>query len=199
MIRRIFGGGLRAAGLVLAIAPACLIAARHAGAQTAGSSAAISISEEKVKAAFVGRFLHYVEWPASSFPQPDTPYVIGIVGAADVAQELEKSIATQGAGKRPVVVRRLGDRDPVQGMHALYVGGAGRSQLTRWIGLASREPILLITEVDGVLPHGSMINFHLADDRVRFDVALEPVEKAGLKLNSRLLSVAMTVIKSPAP
>jgi hypothetical protein len=40
-----------------------------------------------------------------------------------------------------------------------------------------------------------MINFRLVDERVRFEVALEPVQRAGLELNSRLLSVAIAVIK----
>jgi hypothetical protein len=40
-----------------------------------------------------------------------------------------------------------------------------------------------------------MINFRLVDDRVRFEVALDPVRRANLQLNSRLLSVAIAVNK----
>ena len=38
-----------------------------------------------------------------------------------------------------------------------------------------------------------MINFVMADRRVRFEVALDSAEKSKLKLSSRLLSVAQQV------
>jgi hypothetical protein len=40
-----------------------------------------------------------------------------------------------------------------------------------------------------------MINFRVAEERVRFEVSLEPVEKAGLKVSARLLAVAIAVTK----
>jgi hypothetical protein len=52
---------------------------------------------------------------------------------------------------------------------------------------------LTVTENDGALALGGMINFRLVDDRVRFEVALDTAEKAGLRLSSRLLSVAVGV------
>jgi len=50
-----------------------------------------------------------------------------------------------------------------------------------------------VTESDGALTQGSMINFVLVDRRVRFEVALDSAEKSGLKLSSRLLAVARQV------
>jgi hypothetical protein len=184
------------------LAAACLVwgpLVSIARAETVTSGAAVVVSEEKVKAAFVMRFLNYVEWPANSFPQADSPFVIGVSGAPEITRELEKSVAAQVPGKRPIVIRRLGEHDPLHGVHALMVGNGDRAGLGRWLAAAGQQPILLITEVDGAPPRGSMINFRLADDRVRFDIVLEPVENAGLKLNSRLLTVAMNVIKGPGP
>jgi hypothetical protein len=40
-----------------------------------------------------------------------------------------------------------------------------------------------------------MINFTVSDNKVRFDVALAPAERSGLRLNSRLLQVAQLVIR----
>jgi hypothetical protein len=191
-----------AAFAVRLLAAACLIwgpLASIARAETGTSGAVAVVSEEKVKAAFVMRFLNYVEWPANSFAQADSPFVIGISGAPEVARELEKSAAVQVPGKRSIVIRRLGDHDPLRGVHALLVGNGEHAGLGRWLAAVGQQPILLITEVDGAPPRGSMINFRVADDRVRFDIVLEPVENAGLKLNSRLLAVAMNVIKGPGP
>lgn len=38
-----------------------------------------------------------------------------------------------------------------------------------------------------------MINFRVVDGRVRFEVALDTLEEAGLKVSSRMLGVALHV------
>jgi hypothetical protein len=53
--------------------------------------------------------------------------------------------------------------------------------------------VLTVTDSEGALAQGSMINFVLDDRRVRFDIALDTAERSGLKLSSRLLAVARDV------
>jgi hypothetical protein len=55
--------------------------------------------------------------------------------------------------------------------------------------------MLVVTECDNGLQLGSVINFRLVDERVRFDVALDAAERNGIKLSSRLLTVANRVQK----
>ena len=43
-----------------------------------------------------------------------------------------------------------------------------------------------------------MINFVVVDDKVRFDVALHPINRAGLKVSARLLAVARMVQSDPS-
>ena len=188
-----------AASLLAATCVLCPLARSQFGAPGTPASLADAISEEKVKAAFVIRFLNYVEWPVTSFPKPETPCVIGVIGAPALASELEKSVAVPGPGRRQIVVRQIGESDAMPDVHVMFIGAVDPSTVKRWLSLANLEPVLLITEVDGTLPKGSMINFRLVENRVRFDVALEPAERVGLKMNSRLLSVAMTVTKGSAP
>ncbi|RZA15560.1 MAG: YfiR family protein, partial [Proteobacteria bacterium] len=54
-------------------------------------------------------------------------------------------------------------------------------------------PLLIVTEAEGALDQGSMINFRVVDGRVRFEVALDTLEEAGLKVSSRMLGVALHV------
>jgi hypothetical protein len=35
--------------------------------------------ERGVKAAFLYKFLGFIEWPPEAFPQPDSPFVIGVI------------------------------------------------------------------------------------------------------------------------
>ena len=56
-----------------------------------------------------------------------------------------------------------------------------------------RDSPEVVELLGGALNQGSMINFVIVDRRVRFEVALDSVERSGLKLSSRLLAVAQQV------
>jgi hypothetical protein len=169
--------------------PLAFAQAQTSALHPAGPSAAA------VKAAFLLKFLNYVEWPAQSFGGADAPYVIGALGDDGVAGELQRQAAGHTFNGREVTVRRVGAELPA-GLHVLFVGAhAERARMAALLRDVRSTPALLVTDADGALDQGSMINFRLVDDRVRFEVALEPVRRAGLQLNSRLLSVAIAVNK----
>jgi hypothetical protein len=75
----------------------------------------------------------------------------------------------------------------------LFVGGIDAGRVGRLLRQAGA--LLVVTESENALPQGSAINFHIVDERVRFDVALDAAEKNGVKLSSRLLTVANHVQK----
>lgn len=152
-------------------------------------------SEEGVKAAYLYRFLQYVEWPVGAFQRPDSPFVIGIVNNDDIADQLVKAVAGRSVNNRTVTVKKLHPGDGVAGINLLFVGNAEKQRLGQWLRQSKEHPILVVSDADDALAKGSMINFRLVDERVRFEVALDPVEKSGLKLNSRILTVALSVIK----
>jgi hypothetical protein len=149
--------------------------------------------ERSVKAAFLYKFVGYVEWPEGSLPRPDTPVAIGVIGAEDIAAELQQLAAARGPGDRPVIVRRLKEGDSSQGLHILFIGTTERGRLGALIRAAQQRPVLIITETEGALALGSAINFVLVDGRVRFEVALDAAERNSIKLSSRMLAVAQTV------
>jgi hypothetical protein len=182
---------------LLALAACCL--AVPAFAQTSALRPA-GASEDIVKAAYLLKFLNYIEWPPASFETPESPYVIGVLNDDAVFAELQRQVVGRSSSGHPVVLRRIAGGEPPPRIHVLFVGS--RTDVAREAALLRQirnEPVLSVTEQDGALEQGSMINFRLVDDRVRFEVALDPVKHAGLELNSRLLSVAIAVNKGAQP
>jgi hypothetical protein len=102
-------------------------------------------------------------------------------------------VAGRTVGGRPVSVKRVKPGEPLTGVHILFVGRAESTRLAQMVQAAQPRAMLTVTESDGALAQGSMINFVLVDRRVRFEVALDSAEKNGLKLSSRLLAVAQQV------
>ena len=77
----------------------------------------------------------------------------------------------------------------------LYIGEGERSRQAQWLRMAKGRPVLTVTATDGGLDQGSIINFQTVDGRVRFEVSVDAAEHSGLRLNSRLFSVATNVVK----
>lgn len=154
-----------------------------------------SAVEQRIKAASLYKFLGYAEWPPAAFSAPDSPYVIGIVDAEEIAQELSRISANRQVNGRRLVIRKMKQGEPLAGIHALFIGRAARDRQAQWLQLAQRLPILTVTETPGGLAQGSMINFLLAEDRVRFEVSLDALEDSKVKLSSRVLSVALHTTK----
>jgi hypothetical protein len=166
-----------------------------ATAQTSVVSSRADMSEASVKAAYLYKFLNYVEWPQVVFAQPDSPYVIAVMNADEIADELQRFVTGRHLNNRSLVVKKLRPGNALEGVHVLFIGAAEQARQPQLLKQLQSLPVLTVTESVDALSQGSMINFRLIDDRVRFEISLEPVEKSGLKLNSRLLTVAITVNK----
>jgi hypothetical protein len=154
-------------------------------------------AEYRIKAAFLVKFLSFVEWPRPALEQPDAPFVIGVLGARTMADELGQAVAGRQIGGRPVQVRVLGRADAAAGLQVLFVGRGESARVPAIVAAAEGQPLLVVTESDDGLAAGGGINFVVVDDKVRFDIALRPIERAGLKISARLLAVARTVLPNP--
>lgn len=154
---------------------------------------AISV-ENRLKAASLFRFLGYVEWPASNQPERDF-HVIGVIDAADIAEELTVVAAGRRVNDRTVVVRRMSASEAPGDVDELFIGTSDLAQVRAIIGRVRNSPVLIVTQAEHALAHGSMVNFRIADDRLRFEVALDNAEQAGLRVSSRMLSVALRVVR----
>lgn len=181
------------AGLVAA----CLCAAAlFAGAAQAGDTVPGSLAPDRVvKAAFLYKFLGYTEFPASAFGDEASPIVIGVADADDLAAELGRMVSGRSVNKRALVVKTLPDGGPVTGVHLLFVGGSDGARVARLLKSAVPAPMLVVSEAENGLQQGSVINFKVIEERVRFDVSLEAADKNNVKLSSRLLTVANHVTR----
>jgi YfiR/HmsC-like len=185
--RRSAAGLMRAAFLsLLAIGALCL----GADAGRGQPAAAAPPAERSIKAAYLYKFAGYVEWPDSGGAQPLT---IGVLESNEMASELARITAGRRINERPVHVRRLTGGDSLAGLHVLFVGGEDRERLDDLLEPARALPILTVTESTGALATGSVINFTIDHERVRFEVSLPAAERSNLKLSSRLLAVAQRV------
>jgi hypothetical protein len=157
------------------------------------SQSGATTPERQVKAAFLYRFIDYVRWPESAFPKPDSQIVIGVLADSAMVEEVQSITAGRSVRGHPLAVKAVKEGD-YAGLHVLFVGEGVNPRLRRIIR-AVEGPVLVVTEAEDGLAQGSVINFVIADRRVRFEVALMPAAARSLNIASGLLSVAINVRK----
>lgn len=149
--------------------------------------------EHQVKIAFLYHFARFVEWPKSTFPSPDAPVVLGILGNDVFYAEIESTLGGKVVDLHPLVIRRFRNVEQAHGSQILFIGGSPPTDLARVLDTLSRLPVLTVGDGDRFTTLGGMIGFRMEDNKVRFEINVDAAERSGLKLSSKLLSVARIV------
>ena len=174
----------------LAVTMCALLWIARASSLQAGEAADI---EAQIKAAYLYKFSVYVEWPASILPQAETPITIGVLGADAIATALNNLAQTPAPNSRAMRIKLLKADEAVSGVQVLFIGSKESAALKRMLDGMQTEHVLTVTEQPDALMSGSIINFVRIDDHIRFEVSLPQADRSGLKISSRLLSVAQKI------
>jgi len=150
--------------------------------------------EYPLKAAFLYKFLNFVEWPASAFERPDSPLLIGVMNADALAEAFARIAAERSSQGHPLTVRKLRAGESAAGLHVLFIGRSAAAQLAAILAAARSQPLLTVSESSDAFELGSVVDFVVEDGKIRFDVSQRAAERAQLKISSRLLTLARRVV-----
>lgn len=146
--------------------------------------------EDSIKAAFLYKFCHYIEWPESALGGTNEPIEIAVVGASDIAHELQRVTKGRTIKGRSITVEIYTPETTPKHPHLLFIGGITADRHRDWLNTFKYEPVLVVTESPNGLDQGSDINFLVDGDRIRFDISLSTIRSHQLQVSSQLLSVA---------
>jgi hypothetical protein len=149
--------------------------------------------EFALKAAYLSKFGLYVEWPNTAFSSAGSAFNLCVVGEDPFGAELDKATANQRIGNRPIVVRRLKTVERDSGCHILYISSADRRSIRQALEPVHGSNVLVVSDAASQAAAGSIINFVIKDNRVRFDIDEEAAAKNGLTISSKLLGLALNV------
>jgi hypothetical protein len=161
------------------------------GSARAQSAAA---GEYQVKAAFLYNFAKFVEWPPSAFRGATAPLQICILGRDPFGQGLRDIVSTKTVNGRKFEVDYLVDMQLARACHILFIASSEKARVKQILESMRGTVALTVSDTEGFAEQGGMIDFVLDNDRVVFEVNRNAAEQAGLKISSKLLSVARVVI-----
>jgi hypothetical protein len=95
-------------------------------------------------------------------------------------------------------VKKLRKGEPPGHLHILFVGTLDKASLAEVLAATRSQPMLTVSDSEEAHALGSIINFVLADERLRFEVALKPAASARIRIRARMLSAAYRVAPGDA-
>jgi hypothetical protein len=147
-----------------------------------------------VKAAILFKFAPYVEWPTAAFATNDSPLVIGILGASQFGDDFTAIARDKTINNRPIVIKSLASITEATNCHVLFIGNSETGKLPQILAALGSAPVLTVGESDKFIEAKGMIGFVKLENKVRFEINNTVAKGTGLKISSRLLTLAVRTI-----
>lgn len=160
----------------------------HAGPPHVSAPGRQRADQYRVKAAFLFNFAKFVEWPASSFNAPSAPLDVCVIGVDPFGSTLDETLRGRLVAGHTLVVRRIAEPDP--SCHVLFVSDSERQRLAFIADQLRSASVLTVSEDEGFIAAGGMIELVTDGDSVQFNISPSAVEKSGLRASARLIALA---------
>jgi hypothetical protein len=157
-----------------------------------------SVSAPGLKAAYLFNFTKFVEWPTDVVPE-GTPLALCIVSDEAVADALEQTIKGQTVQGRGLVVRRLGADAPLPTCHVLYLAGSDQKRWLDSTRMLDGRLVLTVSDAARFAQTGGMVELSLERGRMQIAVNTDALQRAKVRLSSRVLALATIVRDVPPP
>lgn len=151
----------------------------------------IAQTPAKAKAMLTLSFIRYIGWNEEA---RKGDFVIGVVKD----KELAGLLTTQSAGKKfgfqDVVIKEYKSLEEIEDCQVLYVSKnfnytKNSNQIIEKVG----KNTLIITEIEGATAKGSMINFVVRDEKLKFELHKKNASYAGIQFSAKLIDMSAAI------
>jgi len=150
--------------------------------------------EYELKAVFLFNFAKFVDWPKSSFANPQSSFAICVLGNDPFGHFLDDALLSKRIADRSVLVERLKDNSDARHCQMAFIGASESAHLPNILESLQGANVLLVGETTGFASLGGTIEFTLDQgNHVRFTINTDAADRAGLKFSSKLLALAKIV------
>lgn len=144
-----------------------------------------------LQANYIYNIAKLVEWKDPVMRQGN--FVVGILGGANLYQELIKQYSTRTIGKQPIEVRKLPRTGNPERCHMLFVGRSELALMPEILKNLKDQPTLVVTEYSGALEDGAVVNFVKVDNLLKYELSMANAKGHGLVVGLTLKNLAHRV------
>lgn len=152
-----------------------------------------SPSEYQVKAAYLFNFLKFVEWPGQSPSDAPGPWFICVAGENPFGSDLAQVVSGKSVQGHELQVKDSIAAADLRACRILFISTSEKKRLPTLLAALKGSGTLTVADMDNFTESGGMVQFVEEDGRVRFIINAGAASGAGLKVSSKLLSLAQSV------
>jgi hypothetical protein len=158
-----------------------------------GVSAQVTSGEYELKAAFLFNFAKFIDWPPSSFASPQANFSICILGNDPFGSAMDDLLRGKTIGNRAVEIIRRNEVAEVRHCQVVFISPSEKGRVKEILDGLKGTNALVVGETPGFAAAGGAIQFAIEENHVHFLINTDAADRAGLKVSSKLLSLAHLV------
>lgn len=148
--------------------------------------------EQKLKIAFIYNFFQFIDWPAEAFSAPDQAITVCVFGKDSFDGGLI-ALTKRTARQRPIEVAYPDSLERAKKCHLLYLEDTQNPSHTALLKGLSQHPVLTVSTGGDIASGLVAVDFTRHDGRLRLALNLDTLRKAQLRVNAKMIEVALTV------
>ena len=152
-----------------------------------------SVNEYQVKAAYLYNFAKFIQWPPEAFANEQSPLFLCIVGEDPFGQPLDGIAQGKMINGHALMVRRTTNLDDLKTCQIVFIGTGDKKRLSDLLRRLKGSSALAVGESREFAGMGGSIQFYLENDRIRFSINVDALQRAHLTASSKLLALAKIV------
>ncbi|HEY4616840.1 MAG TPA: YfiR family protein [Flavobacterium sp.] len=138
-----------------------------------------------LKADFLYRFVDYVYWKNYS---KDQTFKIAILERSPITASLLKTTKN-----KKIEIKEYKSLKEIGSCHILFIPYNCTVPIEKILSHFSGKPVLIVTEQNGFGKKGAHMNFVMIENKLKFEVNLKAINKAGIGISSFLLQHAIII------
>ncbi len=156
-----------------------------------------SAHEYEVKAAFIYRFLKFIDW--SKNKKSNDTRKLYILGDNPFGNNLKKTLSIPIKNRECEVkfIKSIKSFPKTEDFCVLFISSSEDKELPQILDFLKDSKTLTIGDTRGFAQRGVIINFFIEEYKVRFEINLDAVKRAELIVSSKLLRLAKIVHDIP--
>lgn len=152
--------------------------------------------EQKLKIAFIYNFFQFVDWPAEAFSAPNQAITVCVFGKDSFDGGLI-ALTKRTVRQRAIEVAYPNSLEQAKKCHLLYIEDTQNPTHTALLKALSQHPVLTVSTGGDIASGLIAVDFTRHDGRLRLALNLNTLSKAQLRVNAKMIEVALTVYGKP--
>lgn len=150
-------------------------------------------TRSSAKALYLYNFATLIDWP-DDYKKGE--FVIGtLAGTSDVYDQLVTKFSGKAIGSQSISIKKYSSKTEIEKAHILFIAEDKSDQLTALTSQLKSKSTLIVTEKDGYLSKGAVINFVLDGSKQTYEISLPNAKKYNLVIATKLTSLAHKVVE----